>query len=34
VRVSSTACDSASITSIVSKWLPFNHSFNRGNREK
>jgi hypothetical protein len=33
VRVFSTACDSASITSIVSKWGPFNFMFNRGNRK-
>jgi hypothetical protein len=30
----STACDSASITSIVLKWWPFSFIFNWGNREK
>jgi hypothetical protein len=34
VRVFSTACDSAAITSIVSKRWPFSFIFNRGNREK
>jgi hypothetical protein len=34
MRVFSTACDSASITSTVSKWRPFSFIFNRGNREK
>jgi hypothetical protein len=34
VRVFSTAYDSTSITSIVSKWQPFSFIFNRGNREK
>jgi hypothetical protein len=34
VRVFSTACDSASIISVVSKWRPFSFVFNRGNREK
>jgi hypothetical protein len=34
VRLFSTACDSASITSIVSKWRPFSFIFNQGNREK
>jgi hypothetical protein len=29
----STACDSASITSTVSKWRPFSFMFNRGNRK-
>jgi hypothetical protein len=33
VRVFSIACDSATITSIVSKWRPFNFIFNRRNRE-
>jgi hypothetical protein len=32
--VFSTACDSASITSTVSKWQPFNFIVNRGSREK
>jgi hypothetical protein len=32
--VFSIACDSASITSIVSKWLAFSFIFNRENREK
>jgi hypothetical protein len=32
--VFSTACDSASITSVVSKWRPFSFIFNRGNRER
>jgi hypothetical protein len=27
-------CHSASITSTVSKWLPFSFIFNQGNREK
>jgi hypothetical protein len=30
VRLFSTACDSASITSIVSKWRPFSFIFSRG----
>jgi hypothetical protein len=34
VKVFSTACDSASITSIVLKWRHFSFIFNRGNREK
>jgi hypothetical protein len=34
VRVFSTACDSVSITSVVSKWRPFSFIFNRRNREK
>jgi hypothetical protein len=29
----STACDSASITSVVSKWQPFSFILNRGNRK-
>jgi hypothetical protein len=32
VKMFSTACDSASITSIASKW-PFSFIFNRENRE-
>jgi hypothetical protein len=32
VRLFSTACDSASITSIVSNWRPFNFIFNREQR--
>jgi hypothetical protein len=31
VRVFSTACDSASITSAVSKWRPFSFNFTQGN---
>jgi hypothetical protein len=34
VRVFSTACDCASITSIVSKWRPFSFIFNQGIRER
>jgi hypothetical protein len=33
VRVFSTACDSASITSFVSKWRPFSFIFTQGNRK-
>jgi hypothetical protein len=33
VRVFSTDYDPAPITSIVSKWRPFNFNFNRGNRK-
>jgi hypothetical protein len=33
VRVFSTACDSASITSIVSKWRSFSFILNQGNRK-
>jgi hypothetical protein len=33
MRVLSTACDSASITSFVSKWVPFSFIFNPGNGE-
>jgi hypothetical protein len=33
VRMFSTARDSASIISVVSKWQPFSFIFNRGNRE-
>jgi hypothetical protein len=33
VRMFSTAYDSVSITSIVSKWGSFNFIFNRGNRK-
>jgi hypothetical protein len=33
VRVFSTACDSASIITVVSKWRPFSFIFNRGNRK-
>jgi hypothetical protein len=33
VRVFSTACQSASTTSVVSKWLPFTFTFNWGNRK-
>jgi hypothetical protein len=29
----STACDSASVTSVVSKWRPFSFVFGRGNRK-
>jgi hypothetical protein len=32
--VFSTACESALITSIASKWRPFSFIFNQGNREK
>jgi hypothetical protein len=32
VRVFSTVCDSALITSIVSKWRFFSFIFNQGNR--
>jgi hypothetical protein len=32
MRVFSTACDSASITSIVSKWRPLSFILNQGNR--
>jgi hypothetical protein len=34
VTVFSIACDSASITSIVSNWRPFSFIFNRRNRGK
>jgi hypothetical protein len=34
VRVFSTACNSASMTTTVSKWQPFSFIFNRENREK
>jgi hypothetical protein len=34
VREFRTACDSASIASVVSKWRPFSFIFNWGNREK
>jgi hypothetical protein len=34
VTLFSTACDSASITSVVSKWQSFSFIFNQGNREK
>jgi hypothetical protein len=34
VRVISTACDSALISSIVKKWRPLNFIFNQRNREK
>jgi hypothetical protein len=34
VSVFSTAYDSASITSVVSKWRPFSFIFNRANGEK
>jgi hypothetical protein len=33
VRVFSTACDSATITSFVSKWWFFSFIFNQGNRK-
>jgi hypothetical protein len=33
VREISTACDSASITSVVSKWQPFSFIFNREDRK-
>jgi hypothetical protein len=33
VRVFSTACISASVTSVVSKWRPFSFVFNQGNRK-
>jgi hypothetical protein len=33
VKVFSTACDSASITSVVSKWRPFSYIFSWGNRK-
>jgi hypothetical protein len=33
MRVSISACDSASIILIVSKWRPFSFIFNRGNRK-
>jgi ABC-type Co2+ transport system permease subunit len=34
VSMFSTACDSASVTSLVSKWWPLSFVFNRENREK
>jgi hypothetical protein len=34
VRVFSTACDSASITSIVTKWRPFSFSFLQSGKQR
>jgi hypothetical protein len=34
LRVFSTTCNSASVTSIVSEWRPFSFIFNQENREK